>query len=704
MSFNIGLNVVEVDGAGAPAIAGAAVSVGGFNIITRRGVSNRAVQVTSFPQFAAQFGSFFAGGLGAYLVKGFFDNGGRTAYINRVVSTDPATGADAADLTLKDGASTPLNTLQLEAGQRGNLDPGSWGDDLHARVTQRLGTEVRIRETARATIQSTALTAPVNMSALPSLKVKIDGAAGATVITFKATDFTHPDSGAATLQEISNAINNRTTDLVASVSSDNRLVLTSAGNIALLTGGWSSLQVTEANPTLGFPTPLPAIAQGTAAAITANGTQLANVSGFSVGDIVRISDGVDTAVVKLQSIVNATQAVTWTPALGTPGDFNATQTKVRKVEFDLTIAYGGTEDANVVETWTGLSMESDLPNYAPTVLNDSLRGSRFVRAFDLKNNSTPGVDQPAALAFTRFTPGRDGIPTAADFAGDPATRTGWNAFDPYDVQLLCCERTDPAIVAAALGYCEQRGDCIFVGAVPEGYVEGGQALAYGKAFQGKKVYGALYGPWIKVLDPLSRSTAPYKFVPPTGHVMGVFARVETTRGIWKAPAGDEANLLGALDVEYRLTEVDHTNLVKGGSVNGIRVVPGSGIVVDASRTLSTDTRWLYVNVRLLFNYVKSSLKNGLRWVRQEPNRDRLWNLIKYNSVTPFLLGLWRQGAFGTGTPQEVFTVICDASNNPPEEVEQGNLKVEVYFYPSRPAETIVIQVGQQPAGGFAAEG
>jgi len=132
-------------------------------------------------------------------------------------------------------------------------------------------------------------------------------------------------------------------------------------------------------------------------------------------------------------------------------------------------------------------------------------------------------------------------------------------------------------------------------------------------------------------------------------------------------------------------------------------MPGAGIVIDASRTLSTDTRWLYVNVRLLFNYVKSSLRRGLRWVRQEPNRDRLWNLVEYGSVTPFLLGLWRQGAFGTGSPADVFTVIVDESNNPPDQVEQGNLKVEVYFYPSRPAETIVIIVGQQPSGGIADE-
>jgi phage tail sheath protein FI len=245
---------------------------------------------------------------------------------------------------------------------------------------------------------------------------------------------------------------------------------------------------------------------------------------------------------------------------------------------------------------------------------------------------------------------------------------------------------------------------MYIGAVPEGYVALGQAGAYGKRLQGKKVFAALYGPWIKIFDSLASGPNPSRFVPPTGHIMGVYARIESTRGIWKAPAGDEAYIAGALDIEYQLSDTDHTDLVKNSSVNGIRAVPGAGIVIDSSRTLSTDTRWLYVNVRLLFNYVKSSLKNGLRWVRQEPNRDTLWDAIKYSAVTPFLMGLWRQGAFGTGKPDEVFTVICDATNNPPQEVDQGNLKIEVYFYPSRPAETIVIIVGQRPSGASVSEG
>jgi phage tail sheath protein FI len=243
---------------------------------------------------------------------------------------------------------------------------------------------------------------------------------------------------------------------------------------------------------------------------------------------------------------------------------------------------------------------------------------------------------------------------------------------------------------------------MFIGSVPEGSPVK-DAVSFGQAFQGKKVYGALYYPYILILDPIGTGPNPVKWIPPTGHVMGVYGRIETSRGIWKAPAGDEASVLGALDVAYRLSDAEHTDLVKNGSVNGVRAVPRAGVIIDASRTLSTDTRWLYVNVRLLFNYVKSSLKLGMSWVRQEPNRDTLWTAVKYNSVIPFLMGLWRQGAFGTGTPEQVFNVICDASNNPPDQVDLGNFKLEVYFYPSKPAETIIIIVGQQPSGAKATE-
>ena len=280
-------------------------------------------------------------------------------------------------------------------------------------------------------------------------------------------------------------------------------------------------------------------------------------------------------------------------------------------------------------------------------------------------------------------------------------------YDTVQVQLLLVPENMSsamlgAVTRASLDYCANRGDCMYVGHTPAARDEDG-AKSFGQVYRGAKVYGALYWPWIVVQDPIGVGPNPTRTIPPSGHVVGVYARIDQTRGIWKAPAGDESLVRGALDVETTVTDQDHTDLVKNGSVNGVRPIAGVGIVLDASRTLSTDTRWLYVNVRLLFNFVKVSLRDGLRWVKQEPNREALWGMVKFGSVTPFLLRLFQAGAFGPGTPSDVFTVICGPENNPPDQIELGNLTIEVYFFPSRPAETIFIIVGQQESGATAAE-
>jgi phage tail sheath protein FI len=582
VATNIGLNVIEVDGSAPAAIQGAAVSIGAFNILTRRGVPNRPVRITSFADFSDRFGGYDSASLGAYLVKGFFDNGGQRAYVNRVAGT----GNDApapANATIRRGDAQSAALLRLEAGFRGQADPGGWANGV-----------------------------------------------------------------AATLR-----------------------------------------------PSFASP-----VREG--AQVAAGGTTLARLAGFSVGDRVLVSEGTDRAIVTITELTSATGEIRWEPDLANAGDFDPAATTVASTDFDLSISRAG--EPQPAEIWTRLTLARGTPNYAITALNDPARGSKLIRAADPRNAGdqatpeTPGREVTATLG-----DGADGTVAADDFSGDEAAHTGFHAFDPLDVQLVCTERTDPAIVRAGLDYCEERGDCMFVGAVPEASVPAGTATEYGAGFQGKKVYGALYGPWISVTDPLAQGPTPIRRVPPTGHVMGVYARIETTRGIHKAPAGDEARLLGALDVEYQLSDAEHTDLVTMGSVNGIRAIPGAGIVVDASRTLSTDIRWRYVNVRLLFNYVKTSLRQGLRWVKQEPNRDTLWDAVKFGSVRPFLMGLWRQGAFGAGEPDEVFTIIVDDTNNPPEEVDKGNFKLEVYFYPSKPAETILIVVGQQPSGATASE-
>jgi hypothetical protein len=688
---NIGLNVTEVDGRGSPSITGAAVSVAGFNVITRRGVPNQAQRVTSFPQFVERFGSYFTGGFGAYLVKGFFDNGGQTAYINRI----PGPGAAAAGRMLQDPA--PANTLNVEAGFRGQADPGIWGRQVFIRLQHTSSAETRIQETAPAAITGTALVAPIDMAAaaFPSITIRVDGQATAEVLTFAPANFVAPN--AATLAEIRDAINGQTTRLIADITGagNDQIRLRSTGQ--LTNGGFSSLQVTVANATLGF-TVSAAPVMGTAAPLNTNGANLARTGEFVVGDAIVISDGTTTDFTKILTINEATGAVTWAPNLVNAALYaDRTLVRVNKAEFTLSIATPTGDADHIVETHAGLTMEADLARYAPAVINHPLTGSRVVRVQDQLSASTPGRDRPAQTSgWVPLTGGSEGTPTSTHFIGDQATHTGFFAFDAFNVQIITCERTDTDIARAGIAYCQGRDDAMYVGAVPDGFVEGGAAVAYGQGLMARKAYGAVYGPWIIVPDPIGTGDAPRIQIPPVGHIMGVFARIEASRGIWKAPAGDEANLLGALDVTYRLSDADHTDLVRNGAVNGIRAVAGAGVIIDASRTLSSDPRWRYVNVRLLFNYVKSSLKESLRWVRQEPNRDFLWNAVKFGTVTPFLMGLWRQGAFGTGSAADTFTVIVDASNNPPDQVEQGFLRVEIYFYPSRPAETIVIIVGQQP--------
>lgn len=581
MALNIGLNVIEVDGSATPSIAGAATSVAAFAVITSRGVPHRPVRLTSFAQFTDRFGGFTADGMGAYILKGFFDNGGQFAYVSRVAGSGAAAPGPASAV-LPTGAQAANQLLRVAAGYRGDLDPGTWGNDLS------IATE-------------------------PSYSTSVSGAS-----------------------------------------------------------------------------------------VDAGGATLAGVTGLSIGDDVVVADGTNRAVATLTGVDAATKAVTWAPNVPNNAAYDVPHTHVSSTDFDLAVSRTTAGVTAVVETWQRLGLAPGTTNYAPVVLNDRARGSRYVTVLDPRAPATAGADSPGTSGGP-LSGGTAGTTDVPDFVGDPAAHTGLHAFDAADLQLLATERTDPAIVNAALAYCEDRGDCMFVGSVPSGAVAGGSAIDYGAQFQGKKVYGALYGPWITVLDPISQAATPTRSLPPTGHVLGVYARTEATRGIHKAPAGDDARLLGALDVEYRLSDAELTDLVKTGSVNGIRPVVGAGIVVDASRTLSTDPRWLYVNVRLLFNYVKSSLKQGLRWVRQEPNRDTLWSAVKHGSVQPFLLGLWRQGAFGTGQPADVFTIVCDATNNPPDEVDKGNFHLEVYFYPSRPAETIVITVGQQPSGAKASE-
>jgi phage tail sheath protein FI len=200
-------------------------------------------------------------------------------------------------------------------------------------------------------------------------------------------------------------------------------------------------------------------------------------------------------------------------------------------------------------------------------------------------------------------------------------------------------------------------------------------------------YAALYYPWIQVMDPAKNIPM---LVPPSGHMAGVWARNDNTRGVHKAPANEV--IRGATGLAYNVTKGEQDTLNPNG-VNCIRAFPGMGIRIWGARTLSSNPSWRYLNVRRLFNYVEKSIERGTQWVVFEPNDPFLWMRIT-RDVSAFLGTVWSQGAlFGT-TPDQAFYVKCDAELNPQATRDLGQLIVEIGMSPVKPAEFVIFRISQ----------
>jgi uncharacterized protein len=180
-------------------------------------------------------------------------------------------------------------------------------------------------------------------------------------------------------------------------------------------------------------------------------------------------------------------------------------------------------------------------------------------------------------------------------------------------------------------------------------------------------------------------------VPPSGHIAGIYARVDTERGVFKAPAN--VAVRGALDVTDALSKSDQNGLNPKG-VNCIRVLNGN-IYVWGARTIGGDANadTKYVNVRRTLIFLRESIEQGTQWAVFEPNTPELWQKISRN-VTAFLTTAWRAGAlFGT-TPQEAFFVKCDAETNQQATIDLGQVITEVGVAIVRPAEFVVFRISQ----------
>ena len=208
-------------------------------------------------------------------------------------------------------------------------------------------------------------------------------------------------------------------------------------------------------------------------------------------------------------------------------------------------------------------------------------------------------------------------------------------------------------------------------------------------------YAAFYFPWIEVSDPVRRAMFPDSngriFLPPSGHIAGVFARVDMSRGVFKAPANEV--ILGALGLKYALSKAQQDRLNPQG-VNCIRELNGS-IRIWGARTVGGDANgeWRYVNVRRTMLFLRESLDEGLQWAVFEPNDPDLWAKITRN-VSAFLMTQWRFGVLVGGSPQEAFFVKCDAETNPPALQEIGQVDTVVGVALMRPSEFVILRISQ----------
>jgi len=358
-------------------------------------------------------------------------------------------------------------------------------------------------------------------------------------------------------------------------------------------------------------------------------------------------------------------------------------------------------------------------NFYTLQVADGLKSPNIRLKFDASRNSgyaegdeaspylrpASNIDGLGVIQPWQLLNGDDGPPVGdTDYIGAADLKTGLHALDDVtDVNFVAVPGiASPGVVSQAVGYCGIRRDCVFIADSPGKTTKDSPitdpphvADFLSNKITTKTSYGAFYYPWLLVSDPVGAGKNPTRYVPPSGFVAGMYARIDNTRGVWKAPAGTEANVIGPLDLEYSVTDSEQDILNPIG-VNCIRHFPASGIIIWGARTMGTlsDPEWRYVPVRRYAIYLEQSIYRGTQWAVFEPNDQRLWAALTAN-ISDFMMGEFRQGALAGTTPQQAFAVKCDADLNPPSEVNAGRVNMEVKFAPLKPAEFVIIRISQK---------
>ena len=364
--------------------------------------------------------------------------------------------------------------------------------------------------------------------------------------------------------------------------------------------------------------------------------------------------------------------------------------------FNIIVYLGGNTAGYIVEQWTDVTMNSADSRYAVTVINNN---STYLTATDLASTTTAPANNPAIVSNQSLSTGSDG----SAVSGSTIVSYAFGSPSPFDTitQSLLINipgYTDATTVNAAISYASSTRTDGFV--VVDGINDTAANQLTLAASYTATSQAAVYYPQVTIADPTVSVGAPAGATKTLGAgaaVAGLYALTDASRGVFKAPAGLQSRLAGVVSVPA-LSNADLDSLNSAAApVNAIRYIPGSGIVVFGARTLKPGYVDKYVPVRRSLIYIEKSLTDLTRFAIFEPNDYLLWARLNAACST-FLTTFWSQGGLAGASPASAYFVKCDSTNNPQSSIDNGYVNIQVGVALQRPAEFVVINIGQYNGG------
>jgi phage tail sheath protein FI len=444
--------------------------------------------------------------------------------------------------------------------------------------------------------------------------------------------------------------------------------------------------------------------------------ELGAIFGLSAGSVLDVKRGAAGTPILRQRLTGVDPATNEVELAGGVGAALLEDDTAMSVEFDL-IVERLNEEGKVVEgeAFSALGVDPYHANYALKLVGafDRAAGepeetgtSDLIRISDL-TRSDAGVDVTGAAALRLSIP-YDGV--ARTLSGgsddlahiDDATYIGASAVDPEDrTGIYTLENIDDISIVAVPGRTAQDVQNTLINHCTRMRyrfaVLDAEAGAKLKDVQNQRqnydtTYGALYYPWMVIGNPFGRN-GDVRYIPNSGHVVGIYARSDTQRGVHKAPANEV--ILGIRDLQVRLTKGEQ-DILNPKHINCLRDFRdlNRGLRVWGARTLSSDPEWKYVNVRRLLLFIEKSIERGMQWAVFEPNAESLWATVK-RSITNFLVSVWRDGALEGTKQEEAFFVDVGLTTMTQSDIDNGRLIVRVGVAPVKPAEFVIIRISQK---------